>query len=273
MGLNLLCVATHYSKRYENSDKFIEYKCDEELTSYAYYLKNIKQEEIVNMFCLNYIKVANEIKLEWKNLHFIWKQFLHNSNLPNMIYSNTLKNIFKLKFTYDNNTDSFINITSKYLPIQSDFIKFWENTIFVSDNNEIEIDELCSLFKLWIKQSNENLMTNGNISEENVIKILTHFFPNTEIIENKYVINISCILWDKITDIKNSFIYIKQQLQNMVDIPQLISFDDCYNYYCKFCKIHSYKFIASKKYFEKYLYLKLETYISYDKFIETNYEI
>ena len=46
-----------------------------------------------------------------------------------MIYSNVLKNILKEKFTYEESSDSFINITSKYLPIESDFIKFWETTI------------------------------------------------------------------------------------------------------------------------------------------------
>ena len=41
-----------------------------------------------------------------------------------MIYSNTLKNLLKETFTYDESIDAFINITSKYLPIESDLIKF-----------------------------------------------------------------------------------------------------------------------------------------------------
>jgi hypothetical protein len=35
IGLDLLCVAAHYSKRYENSDTFIENKSDEDLNSYT----------------------------------------------------------------------------------------------------------------------------------------------------------------------------------------------------------------------------------------------
>ena len=59
IGLDLLCVAAHYSKRYENSDKFIEYKCDDELTNYAYYLKNTNQNDIIDNFCLKkYINIA-----------------------------------------------------------------------------------------------------------------------------------------------------------------------------------------------------------------------
>ena len=112
-----------------------------------------------------------------------------------------MKNIFKDLYNYNEQSDSFIGITSKYLPIQSDFIKFWEGTIsnynYVQPNDfshELEIDEICSLFKIWSKTTATLLFSNGNISEENVLKILKHFFPDIEIIEDKYVLNVSCIL-------------------------------------------------------------------------------
>jgi hypothetical protein len=38
IGLDLLCVSAHYSKRYENSDKFIETKSDEELKIYTNFI-------------------------------------------------------------------------------------------------------------------------------------------------------------------------------------------------------------------------------------------
>jgi hypothetical protein len=280
IGLDLLCVAVHYSKRYESSDKFIENKTDEEFIDYAYYLKNSNQNIIVSEFCNKYIiDTSINIQIEWKNLHFLWKQFLSNSNLPNIIYSNTLKNILKELYTYNEDTDSFIGITSKYLPIQSDFINFWENTINVLSNendninvfnHELEIDEICSLFKSWSKINSENLFSNRNISEENVVKILKHFFPNIEIIEDKYVLNVYCSLWNKNNEISQSFNYIKTQIKNNHSLA-LISFDDAYNYYYKYCNINSYKSIVSKRYFEKYLYFKLSDYIVYEKFIETSW--
>jgi len=276
IALDLLCVATHYSKRYENSDNFIETKADEELKTYTNFLKNNNPQKIVDEFANKYIiETSTDIKIEWKNLHFVWKHFLSTSNLPNIIYSNTLKNILKGKYNFDTNEDSFVGITSKYLPIYSDFIRFWENTITTQQNdifdNELEIDELCSLFKYWTKQT---IMSSCNISEENVLKILKHFFPGIEIVEDKYVLNVNCTIWNKMEDIVNSFIYIKEQIKEQIKIEPnlaLISFDDAYNYYYKFCKINDYKFIVSKRYFEKYLYFKLSEYIVYEKFIEVKW--
>jgi hypothetical protein len=197
--------------------------------------------------------------------------------LPNVIYSNTLKSIIKESYEYNEETETFIGITSKYLPVHSDFIKFWESTITICNSeidtlfdNELEIDELSSLFKLWCKQSNEPLMSNGNITEENILKILKHFFPNVEIIEDKFVLNVTCLLWDKVCDINKSFEFIKERIKNQ-DNLDLISFDDAYNYYYKFCSLNSYKTIVSKRYFEKYLYYKIPEHIVYEKFIETNW--
>jgi len=273
IGLDLLCVSAHYSKRYENSDAFIEIKADEELKNYSCYLKNSTQSTIVEEFCNKYIISTNDCSIEWKNLHFVWKQFLSSGQLPNIIYSNSLKNLLKERYIYNEQNDSFTGITSKYLPTHSDFIKFWENTIHCDTelfDNEIEVDELSSLFKLWTKeQKDEQIMTNGQISEENIVKILKHFLPSIEIIEDKYILNISSNMWNKIKDIENFFIYMKELIKNEKNVLPLISFDDAYNYYYKFCNINSFKFVVSKRYFEKYLYFKLPDHIVYEKFIET----
>ena len=222
--------------------------------------KNINNNQDIN---------AYNLKIEWKNIHFIWKQFLSAHNLPNVIYSNNLKILFKERFLYDEEFDSFCGITSKHLPIYSDFIKFWENTISIqlSDSEilfdcELEIDEISSLFKSWAKNNSNQIITSGNISEENILKILKHFFPSVEIIEDKFVLNVNCSIWDKISDINNSFEFIKQKIIDENKLA-LISFDDVYNYYYKFCNNNSFKFIVSKRFFEKYLYYKLSYHIIY----------
>ena len=272
-GLDLLCVAVHYSTRYGDSDKYADNNSDDELRNYVYYLKNVTQTEIVSQFCSKYVDEAQDVKIGWKDLHFVWKQFLSSLSLPNMIYSATLKSLFKEKYNYDDSSDSFVGITSRHLPLHSDFIRFWTSTINADTSSEnileLEVDELCSLFKSWAKQSDEPLMTNGNISEDNVIKILKHFFPSVEILETKYVLNVACILWDKNKDIAESFDYIKEQIK--AGALTLISFDDAYNYYSKYCNTRSHKFVVSKRYFEKYICFNLSNHIVYDKFIETDW--
>jgi hypothetical protein len=283
-GLDLLCVAIHYSKRYENSDKFLENKSDEDFKNFAFYLRSNSQQKIIECFCEKYLNKVDDNKstIHWKNLHFIWKQFLSSNQLPNMIYSNSLKNCLKEIYKYEEDNDCFINLTSKYLPIESDFIKFWEKTIQVISNttestetcdsyDELEIDEICMLFKLWTQNgTSEKLISNGNINEENVLKILKHFFPDVEIIENKYVLNVSCSIWNKKHSIEKSFDFIKNEVKKSHTLA-LISFDDAYNYYYKYCNSIVNKLVVSKRYFEKFLYTKISKYIVYEKFIETNW--
>ena len=64
--------------------------------------------------------------------------------------------------------------------------------------------------------------------------------------------------------------FIKQQIKENHKLS-LISFDDLYNFYNKYCSINSIKFIVSKRYFEKYLYYKFADYIVYEKFIRTEW--
>lgn len=264
IGLNLLCVAAHYSNRHISSDNFLNTKSDEELTNYSYTLKNTTESGLIDKFIEQYIeKTSDDFRIEWKNLHFVWKQFLSSNNLPNVIFSNNLKNFLKDKITFDEDTDSFIGITSKYLPLYKDFIQFWNETITNSSSidfeNELEVEEVSSLFKLWSKNKN-------TLSEENIIKILKHFF-SSEIVEDKFILNITSSIWNKSNDIENSINFIKEQIKTNHKLA-LISFDDIYSFYHKYCNNNSIKFIVSKRYFEKYLYYKFSEYIVYDKFIK-----
>lgn len=112
----------------------------EDLSSYALYLKNNSPGDIINEFfndSLENVVVSNsdtpdddasskKYYISWKNMHFIWKLFISKNSLPNMFYSNSLKKLLKERCAYDEPTDSFYNVTSKYLPFVSHFIQFWK---------------------------------------------------------------------------------------------------------------------------------------------------
>jgi hypothetical protein len=269
IGLNLLCLATHYSKRYLHSDHFLDNCSDDDLLAYVHTLKNTTQGEIVKRFVHECIETTfDEYRIEWKNLHFMWKQFLSGAGLPNVVFSTTLKAALSDQFAYDKDADSFKGITSKYLPVYKEFIQFWEETMVSCNHeevfeNEFEIDEIHSLFKDW----NRN---RSALSEETIIKIVRHFFPAFDIVEDKYVLHVTSTMWDKVEDIRNSFPYIKEQIKSEHALS-LISFDDVYTYYQKYGTMHAVKFVVSKRFFEKYLYCHYAEYVVYEKFIKMDW--
>jgi len=279
-GLDFLCVATHYSDRYGNSDQYV--LSSEELSSYTLYLKNNSQMDIFNKFCEHSIEVvANEpsnkkFSIQWKNMHFIWKLFISKHSLPSVIYINTFKKLLKEKYAYDETTDTFYNVTSKYMPFVSNFIQFWENTIAASTNGEfdyeIEIDELCGLYKKWIHDNSETCYSAGNANEHDVLKIINHFFPSFEVIENKYILNVQCSLWDKIGDMNKALEKMKEHYKESILFNQnaaaLIPFDEIYSYYTKNKQT---KFTISKRYFEKYLDVALADFIEFDNFVSISW--
>jgi hypothetical protein len=159
------------------------------------------------------------------------------------------------------------------MPLVNIFIDFWETNIIIetqyNEDNEFEIDELCTLFKKW---NNKNKGNNANISEHSVLKIIEHYYQNVEIVDNKYILNIKCKLWDKWSDIENALINLKNNSE--IDKCSLLSFDDAYDFYFNFCnkKINSdTKYVVSKRFFEKYIYSNLSNYIEFEKFISISW--
>ena len=281
IGLDMLCVAAHYSNRYGSAETFLQNNVSDEFKSYTLFLNNNNEKEILDLFVEHSIQICpleSGVKLNWKNMHYIWKLFVSKSFLPNMIYSNNLKTLFKERFTYDEATDSFCNIASIYMPLVNIFLDFWDSNIVVegqyNEDNEFEIDELCTLFKKWNYKNKGN---NSNISEHNVLKIIEHFYPIVEIAENKYVLNIKCKLWDKWGDIGLSLNSFKEHLleQTTNNQDSLISFDTAYDYYYNFCSLQKLtsdtKYVVSKKFFEKYLYSNLSNFIEFEKFISIDW--
>jgi hypothetical protein len=166
IGVDLLCVAAHYSIRYGSSDEYLIGSCPEELIDSILYLKDRSPTDMVQQFMREYLQIDQDVSgnsvsmaptittnaISWKNMQYLWKHFLDSKNLPSVIFQNNLKSILieKLVDIYKEETDTFIGICSKHLPIIQRFILFWEDTITYQENefdNEFEIDEICILFK------------------------------------------------------------------------------------------------------------------------------
>ena len=271
VGLDLMCVAVHYSNRYGHSDVFIEHNADDEVKTYATFIKHKTSGDIADLFCSKYIEEDTNLSVEWKNIHFVWKQFLSDNHFPNMIYYTNLKALMRNKYAYNESTDTFHGITSKFIPSQKEFILFWEThvstmTPSMSDelfDTELEIDEIFVLFKLWSK---DRKISSLNIHEECTLNIIKHYFSNIQIVEDKYLLNVYTALWDKNQDIINSFSHINHMLQNY-DLD-LISFDEIYNLYYEYCTKSNRKLVVSKRYFEKFLHYKFSYNVVHEQFID-----
>jgi hypothetical protein len=289
IGIDLLCVAAHYSERYNNSDQFlINLPKEDPIKEYTMFFSLNTTNKIVDEFvsqCIETVSINENIyNLSWKNIHYIWKLYLSSVNLPNMIYSNNLKTLLKERLSFTENTTInisvlsdiiFTNVTSKFLPSVSTFLSFWDKHIIISGpssehyDDEYEIDEIASLYKLTNK-------TTVNISDKEMIKMICHYFyPQVEVIDNKYVTNIRCNLWSKhddINDMLNSYKLEKNIL--LVDETTLISFDELYQNYKSYIQAiilveKSFHPIVSKHFFEKFLSHYLAEYIKFDKFVSS----
>jgi hypothetical protein len=351
-ALDILCVATHYSERYESSDKFImDYCNDAHIKNNILFLKNNTKEMIVDAFIKEYIQLPSDtdadndgkpeaptrtfdetpkspktmrIKMRsnsltepisnsvvcasisssssskksgidfpalykrnsqhgnssittilsdknisvitWKNLQYLWKRYLTHNNLPNIIFQQTLKDIIILKLPqfYNEQTDDFRGVYSKYLPIIEKFIKFWDEPMIHDDREvDFEVDEISTLFKIWCSDTNIQIVL---LNETTIIDLVAYYYPSVDIKNNKFIHKISSLLWKKREDIDCAIKSLKQKIsENGSAEIQLVSVYDAYNYYISHCSsrelcelqrangIPKNNLIVSKSYFEKYV--------------------
>ena len=277
IGLDLLCVATHYSERYTNADNYLNMKNEENIKKYVFYFVENNVEKVIDEFILSCIQnVSTDSGISWKNMHYIWKLYLSNLNIPNMIYLQQLQTILtnKLKNKIEDENIIFTNITSKYLPNVSSFLSFWDKHITIindSYDDEYEIDELMTLYKLSDKKISP-------LTDSSMIQMIGHYFsPQVEVIDNKYITNIKCNLWLKQEDINEFLQYYRNNVVNginNVNMPksEIISFDELYQNYKSYFKAKgileqkTYP-IVSKQFFEKNLTNQLSKFIKFDKFV------
>ena len=267
ISLDLICVASFYSKLYNLPDHFLE-KCDDDiLKKYSFLLKDNTEENIIIDFINKNIEQSDSQTISWNNIHYIWKRYLDKNNYPFLLTSFQLKEILKTKITYKEETDLFEG-TSKYLPCIDNFLYFWNNNIEESDST-LDINEFVQIYKYWNGKNNYNYP----IKEKNILKIISHFYPLVNL-DKQYIYNIKCKIWNKneeIDKVMDMFIIeFKEDVKNnKIVLPFLISLYDIYQYYMiHLVDLHKeIDIIINKKYFVQYLFNKYNMDIKYNKFL------
>jgi hypothetical protein len=143
------------------------------------------------------------------------------------------------------------------LPFVSNFIEFWENSI-IEEEDEIglELSEINTLFKIWSK-------TQINIKQQLILDLIKHYYPEIIIEEDKYILNITCSLWNKKDDINKILNEIKLEFNKKME-KYPIAIDYLYDKYCIYKKNN---LIINKKYFKKYVKEILSNVIDHDNLI------
>lgn len=240
--LDFFCVACHYSNRYQNADNFLNECGNKSLVDHTLYLKNNSLESITNQFINTSLEKCNGTSVKWKNILYLWKVYLDTLSIPNIAFSSKLKSLLIQKLEYNETSDMFLNITSSQLPIVSNFLKFWEETMVKDeDEYELEIGEICTLFKVW---GGKHIY----VDEKTIIDLIQHFYPEIQIEDGKYLNQMSCKLWDKKIDIVNM---VEKYKLSKKDCQYPDSINHLCTYYYNTLKNKS--LIASKRYVEKFL--------------------
>lgn len=259
--LNILCVAIHYSVRFNNSENYLENEMDINQINYINLLVNNK---IIDNFIDNNLESSesNDNTISNKSMHYLWNDFLTQNDIPIIYFSTTIKNILKTKLKYCETGDYYTNILSNKLPIIRNFLTFWNNNFYINNSyneseefnvNEIDSSEILSLYKNY-------LITKCQIKEDKIIQLLIHYDDNI-IIKNNNILNIQTELWNKENDINQFIDFYKKKLHtNNEDYPQ--SLVSLYYEYINYAK----KFICivNKNYFIDYFKYNYSEYIEDD---------
>jgi hypothetical protein len=292
-ALDMICVACHYSIRYASADDYVYYSSNDDLLIHGvFYMKNTSPTELVQTFVREYLDINRNMELvgvlnldgqvyrstqiTWKNMQYLWKQYLESKNLPTILFMQNLKTLLveNLDMYYKEDQDTFVGISSRFLPAIQKFLQFWNETMVPDETeSDLEIEEVLVLFRKWNDAA-------PAMNDKQIIDLIIHFFPNVEIERDKYISKWRCVLWDKQLDIQIALAHLKETIrekypQNAVGrsgTPQPnvnVSIYDAYLFYCKYFSNDDAvnKLKVSKSYFEKYVFENLEDYVIDSKFL------
>jgi hypothetical protein len=258
--LNLLCVACHYSSKYQSSEQYLLKYCnDDEVINSITYLKSMTPETLIELFIGEYIfitptalklsaglSLVNNVQIKpttitWKNMQYLWKHFLDSKCIPNVVFASKLKThvIEKLAKYYVQEEDVFNGIYSKHLPSVCKFLQFWDETMVVDDDEyELETSEVATLFKVWLEGRNESKI---NMNDKQVMDIINFFYPEIDTEGDKFIYKVKNTLWDK-----------QMEIHMSTHNQENISSFDAYVNYCAWKRRQNKNLpVASKQYFDK----------------------
>jgi hypothetical protein len=136
--LNIICVSTHLSNKYNNSEQFLIECKDNEFIQKTLYLKMNSPEKIISDFITDY--TTNTGSTGYKEFYFLWRSYLKEKNLPLVISDTNFKHMLVNLNVYK---DDIVLLTSKQLYIQN--VKLFLNKYSCLED-QYDLSELVYLY-------------------------------------------------------------------------------------------------------------------------------
>jgi len=256
--LNILAVSVHYSNRYESSEKYIIQRSNKKLRFKILYLKSKNYLNIIDDFKLSMEKKEG-YKILKKDMFYLWKKFLETKNIFDDITNRVdLDILFDEHFKKNDTNEYFMDFYDSNIEIITSFKKYINSDIVSSSDDELEVSELTMLY-------NEYYNREIYLGESDILSLLNYYYSDlTFLIDNKILLNIRSINWNKKEDLNKCIL---SKFGKTVNND--ITFTKAYKYYCSFLKNIKIFNIASKKYFEKHIVKMIDLqYISNNKILK-----
>jgi hypothetical protein len=236
-AIDLLCVAAHYSGRYESADQYLEmYSNDADLVKYATHFRWKIAKDVVAEFAAEYFRTSEdaENKITESTMEYLWRKYLKEHKFPAVLGSqgflSTAIEYFPGK--HDKDSACFRGLVSSHSVVIDQFQKFWKECIVVDKTDplaEYEVDELVMLYRHWSFDLTGN-PTIAPLTESQMLELI-RFYQDVDVIDNKFAQGIKSSLWDKQHDLRVFF----SEFCKVTELDE-VSFYDAYLAYRAFCK-------------------------------------
>lgn len=244
--INVLYVCAHYSKRYGGSDEFLSQNGThgDELAEYTFFLRDHSLPQIVQEFADTELQPCSrhDACISNKDMKFLWKRYLESNRLPHIAPYEAWYSTLKTIRTHDQESDTFVGITSPHLPLVSSFCEFWDKFIVKDEESELEAGDIVMLFTSVGGKLGRGITDPAAV----LMDLVRHFYPYVVFEDDKYALGVKCTLWDKADDVAKAVESFKAY-QAERGYEYSTSLDAIYEHYSKVAKPRA----VSKRLFEK----------------------
>jgi len=244
--LDIVVVATHYSRRYGSGDHFLEAHCrTDTVRERARFLADTGTAPALVSRFLSGIEIGGITDtIDTDEMHYLWLRYLSSHSLPHVISKRNLKEMFTSRINYDAETDRYYGLVSPALQKVHAVQSFWNATIETDPDDELDMSEFHSLMRDW----SSHLDNPTTVDEEDLLPILSHFYLR-DVSGCRHLVGIASSTWDK----RGTMRSVIEELRIQYAFQARAVNVSLYRFYKDYVSASGDGRVVSKRYFEKYI--------------------